>query len=149
LHLVSKKDVEKQVWIFLVIRPNLEVRSYLPSTKLSCWMFSGGNTSAWEKFSRTCRTKWYSRTCDFSQIYQDNHYKCPGAHPITKMETGQPESQKLAWGRPHFQSRKVCPSKLHFYILFIFLRIKEMFASTMCLESCLYPHFGNDEWLLS
>jgi hypothetical protein len=22
-----------------------------------------------------------------------------------------------------------------------------MFASTMCLKPCLYPHFVNDEWL--
>jgi hypothetical protein len=88
--------------------------------------FTGGNTSAWEKFSRA------GRTYDFSQIHEDNHYKHPGARAITKMETGQPESQNLAWGRAHFQSR-----------------IKEMFASTMCLKSCLYPHFGNDEWLLS
>jgi hypothetical protein len=28
-----------------------------PSTKFLCRMFSGGNTSAWEKFSRTGRTK--------------------------------------------------------------------------------------------
>jgi hypothetical protein len=54
----------------------------------------------------------------FSQIH-DNHYKRPSAHPITKMNTGQPGSQNLAWGRPHFQSRKVCPSKLLFNILFI------------------------------
>jgi hypothetical protein len=77
-------------------------------------MFLGGNTSAWEKFSRAGRTKRYGRTYDFSQIHQDNHYKRPGARPIIKMKTGQPESQNLTWGRPHFQSRKVCPSKLLF-----------------------------------
>jgi hypothetical protein len=54
-------------------------------------------------------------------LNQDSHYKRPGPHPITKMKTGQPESQNLARGRPHFQSRKVCPSKLLFYILFISL----------------------------
>jgi hypothetical protein len=32
-----------------VIRPNLEVRLYLPSTKFLCRMFTGGDTSAWEK----------------------------------------------------------------------------------------------------
>jgi hypothetical protein len=68
---------------------------------------------------RAGRTKGYDRTYDFSKIHQDNHYKCPGAQPITKMKTGQPGSQKLAWGRPHFQSSKVCPSKLLFNIMFI------------------------------
>jgi hypothetical protein len=110
---ISKQGIEKQFWIFLVIRPNLEVRPYLPSTKFLGTMISGGNTRAWEKFSRT------GGTYDFSQIHQDNHYKDPGARPITKMKTDQPESQNIAWGRPHFQSRKVCPSKLLFYILFI------------------------------
>jgi hypothetical protein len=62
---------------------------------------------------------WYSRTYDFSQIHQYNHYKCLDAHPITKMKIVQQESQNLAWGRPHFQSRKVCPFKLLFYTLFI------------------------------
>jgi hypothetical protein len=62
--------------------------------------------SAWEKFSRTSHTKWYGRTYDFSQIHQDNHYKCPGARPITKMKIGQLESQNLAWGRPHFHIKE-------------------------------------------
>jgi hypothetical protein len=53
-------------------------------------MFAGGSTSAWEKFSRD------GRTYDFSKIHQDNHYKFPGARPITKMKTGQPECQNLA-----------------------------------------------------
>jgi hypothetical protein len=119
LHLVSKQGLEKQFWRFLVIQSNLEVRSYLPSINFLCRMFTGGNTSAWGKYSRVSRTKWYSRTYDFSQIHQDNHYKRPGAQLITKMKTGQPRSQILTWGRPHVQSRKVCPSKLLFNILFI------------------------------
>jgi hypothetical protein len=94
-----------------VIRPNLEVRSYLPSTKFLYRMFSGGNTSAWEKFSRVGRTMWYGHTYDFSQIYQDNHYKRSGARPITKIKIGQPGSQKLAWGDPNFnQGRYVHPN---------------------------------------
>jgi hypothetical protein len=85
----------------------------------------------------------------FSQIHQDNHYKRLGARPITKMKTGQPDGQKLAWGRPHFQSRKVCPSKLLFNILFIYLNKGKIFASPMFLKFRLYAHFGNDEWSLS
>jgi hypothetical protein len=46
--LVSKQDIEKQFWRFLVIQRNLEVRPYLPSTSFLCRMFTGGNTSAWE-----------------------------------------------------------------------------------------------------
>jgi hypothetical protein len=42
--LVSKQDLGKQFWRFLVIRPNLEVRPYLPSTKFLCRMFAGGDT---------------------------------------------------------------------------------------------------------
>jgi hypothetical protein len=146
--LVNKQSIEKQFWRFLVIRPNLEVRPYLPSTKILCRMFTGGDTSACKKYSRADHTKWYGCTYDFSQIHQDNHYKHTGAQLITEMKTDQPRSQNLAWGRPHFQSRKVCPSELLFSTscLSLFNKIK-MFASTMCLKSCLYPHFGNDEWL--
>jgi hypothetical protein len=66
-----------------VIGPNPEVRQYLPSTKFLCRMLIGGDTSAWKKYSRAGRRKWYSRTYDFfSQIHQDNDYKLPGAqHP--------------------------------------------------------------------
>jgi hypothetical protein len=101
--LISKQDVEKQFWRFLVIRPNLEVWSYLPSTKFLCMIFTGGDTSAWTKYSRVGRTKWYGLTYDFSQIHEDKHYKLPGAQLITKMKTRQPGIQKLALGRPHFQ----------------------------------------------
>jgi hypothetical protein len=59
------------------------------------------------------------RIYDFSQIYQDNYYKRPSAQLITKIKTSQPGSQNLAWGRPHFQSRKVCLPKPIFNILFI------------------------------
>jgi hypothetical protein len=94
-----------------MIWPNLEVRLYLPLTKFLCKMFIGKGQSAWWKFSRIDRTKWYGRTYDFSQIHQDNHYKCPGARPITKMKTGQPEGQNLSWGDPIFnQGRYVHPN---------------------------------------
>jgi hypothetical protein len=66
-------------------------------------MFTGWDMSAWSKFSRAGRTKWYGRTYDFSQIHQVYHYKLPGAQLITKMKTRQPGSQKLAWGRANFQ----------------------------------------------
>jgi hypothetical protein len=45
----------------------------------------------------------------------DNYYKLA---VVSKMKICQPGSQNLAWGRPHVQSRKVCPSKLLFNILF-------------------------------
>jgi hypothetical protein len=118
--LVSKQGIEKQFWRFLVIQPNLEVRPYLPSTKILCMMFIEGDTSIWRKYSRVGRTKWYGRTYDFSQIHQVNYYKLPSAQLITKMKTRQPGSQNLAWGRPHVQSRKVCPSKPIFNNLFIY-----------------------------
>jgi hypothetical protein len=55
--LVSKQDIEKLFWRFLVIQPNLEVQPYLPSTKFLCRMFTEGDTSAWGKYSRAGRTK--------------------------------------------------------------------------------------------
>jgi hypothetical protein len=110
-------------------------------------MFSGGNTSAWEKFSRADRTKWYGRTYDFSQIHQDNHYKYPGARPITKMKTGQPESE--LGGDPIFNQGRYVHPNYSFISCLSILNKRKMFSSTMCLKSCLYPHFGNDEWLLS
>jgi hypothetical protein len=115
---VNKQGLGKQFWIFF--GDTTEPRgTYLPSTKFLSRIFTGGDTSAWWKYSRVGRSKRYGRTYDFSQIHQDNHNKLPGAQLITKMNTGQPRSQNLAWGRPHFQSWKVCPSKLLFYILFI------------------------------
>jgi hypothetical protein len=70
---------------------------------------------------------------------QCHHYKRPGARPITKMKTGQPESQNLAWGRPHFQSRKVCPSKLLFLTSCLSLLNKRSICFNHVLEILSIP----------
>jgi hypothetical protein len=74
-------------------------------------MFTGGDMSAWSKYSRAGRTKWYDRTYGFSQIQQINHYKLPSTQLITRMKIHQPGSQNLAGGDPIFnQGRYVHPN---------------------------------------
>jgi hypothetical protein len=100
-------------------------------------MFSGGNTSAWENFIRADRTKCYVCTYVFSQIHQDNYYKCPGTHPITKMKTCQLESQNLAWGDPIFNhGRYVHPN--YFFISCLSLLNKEKCLLKPCAWNLVY-----------
>jgi hypothetical protein len=103
-----------------VVRLNLEVRPYLPSTKFLCRILIGGDTSVWIKFGRAGRT--YGRTYDFSQIHQDNHYKLPSALLITI----QPSAQKLAWvGDTPFSIKEGKSNQTNFQHLVYHIWIKE------------------------
>jgi hypothetical protein len=112
-------------------------------------MFTGGDTSAWKNLVGQAVPSDTAVPMIFHKSIKTTTTSVQVLVSSPKRRQANQRAKILLGGDPIFNQGWYVHPNYSFTSCLSFLNKRKMFASTMCLKSCLYPRFRNDEWLLS